>query len=415
MASRFVEVDEEFIEELKDTSENKNTKRSTDYWTNIFQQWAKTRGKNEQLESYEVLQLNEALAQFFAELRKGSGEEYEPDSLKVMQAALDRHLRNKSYPKSIMRDTEFLSSRKVLEGKARKLRELGMGKRPNKAQSLTKEEEEILWENSQLGDKTPRSLINTVWWLLTMHFGLRGRQEHHDMKVEDFSFQKDDGGVEFVTFSEGLTKTRGGGLRVKPRLATPKMFATGKKRCPVALLKKYLDKRPAELKTTGPVYHSVIDKPQTSVWYKKMPVGKNTINNIMKTMKENSPLKDVCPDKKLTNHSARKTVVKRLKSSGIPKCEIKNITGHSSEQGLDDYDSGDENEQRNMSNIIDSTTNARQVLQPLSSVQTAPSQVYNFSHCNVTLNIAGSHSSQSSLSQSKRGFKRIFLPDSDSD
>ena len=146
-----------------------------------------------------------------------------------------------------------------------------------------------------------------------------------------------------------------------------------------------------------------------------MPMGKNTINNIVKTMKENSPLKDVCPDKKLTNHSARKTVVKKLKSSGIPKCEIKNITGHSSEQGLDDYDSGDENEQRIMSNIIDNATNARPALQPLSSVQTAPSQVYNFSHYNVMLNIAGSHSSQSSLSQSKRGYKRIFLPDSDSD
>ena len=138
MASRFVEADEEFIEELKNTSENKNIKRSTDYWTNIFQQWARMRGKNEQLESYEVPQLNEALAQFFAELRKGSCKEYEPDSLKVMQAALDRHLRSKNYPKSIVRDTEFLSSRKVLEGKARKLRELGMGKRPNKAQSLTK-------------------------------------------------------------------------------------------------------------------------------------------------------------------------------------------------------------------------------------------------------------------------------------
>ena len=393
----------------------KNTKRSTDYWTNIFQQWAKTRGKNEQLESYEVPQLNEALTQFFAKLRKRSGEEYEPDSLKVMQAALDCHLRSKTYPKSIVTDTEFLSSTKVLEGKAKKLRELGMGKQPNKAQSLTQEEEEILWENGQLGDKTPWSLTNTVSWLLTMHFGLRGRQEHHDMKVEDFSFQKDDGGVEFVTFSEGLTKTRGGGLRVKPRLATSKMFATGNKRCPVALLKKYLDKRPAELKTTGPVYLSVIDKPQTSVWYKKMSMGKNTINNIVKTMKENSPLKDVCQDKKLTNHSARKTVVQKLKSSGIPKCEIKNITVHSSKQGLDDYDSRDENEQRIMSNIIDNATNARQVLQPLSSVQTAPSQVYSFSHCDVTLNIAGSHSSQLSLSQSKRGYKRICLPDSDSD
>ena len=58
MASRFVETDEEFIEELRNTSENKNTKRSTDYWTKIFQQWAKTRGTNEQLESNEVPILN---------------------------------------------------------------------------------------------------------------------------------------------------------------------------------------------------------------------------------------------------------------------------------------------------------------------------------------------------------------------
>lgn len=54
MPSRFVETDEEFIEELRNTSENKNTKRSTDYWTNSFQQWAKTREKNEQIESYEL-------------------------------------------------------------------------------------------------------------------------------------------------------------------------------------------------------------------------------------------------------------------------------------------------------------------------------------------------------------------------
>ena len=43
-------------------------------------------------------------------------------------------------------------------------------------------------------------------------------------------------------------------------------------------------------------------------------------------MKENSPLTDVSPDKKLTNHSARKTVVKKLKSFGIPKCEMKKKT-----------------------------------------------------------------------------------------
>ena len=61
MASCFVAADEEFIEELRNTCENKNSKRSTDYWTNIFQQWAKTRGKNEQLECCEEPELNEAL------------------------------------------------------------------------------------------------------------------------------------------------------------------------------------------------------------------------------------------------------------------------------------------------------------------------------------------------------------------
>jgi len=35
-----------------------------DYWTKIFQQWAKTRGKNEQLESYEAPEINEALDNF---------------------------------------------------------------------------------------------------------------------------------------------------------------------------------------------------------------------------------------------------------------------------------------------------------------------------------------------------------------
>ena len=39
-------------------------KKSTDCWTKIFQQWAKTRGKNEQLDSYEVLEINEALDNF---------------------------------------------------------------------------------------------------------------------------------------------------------------------------------------------------------------------------------------------------------------------------------------------------------------------------------------------------------------
>ena len=92
-----------------------------------------------------------------------NGDDYEPDSLRVMIAALDRHLNEKGYKFSIIRDREFHSSKQVLEGKARQLRQAGMGKRPNKARSLTEEEEEVLWEAEIFGSKTPEALISSMW------------------------------------------------------------------------------------------------------------------------------------------------------------------------------------------------------------------------------------------------------------
>lgn len=164
----------------------------------------------ETIEMYEVSELNQTFQQFYAEVRNKDGNEYEPDSLRVMIAGLDRHLKECGYPKSIMRDIEFNQSKEVLEGKSRILRQEWRGKQPNKAISLTAEEEEQLWVNGKLGNNTAESLINTMWWLLTQYFGLRGRQEHHGMKVEDFVVGKDDNGFEYVEFVEGPTKTRKG-------------------------------------------------------------------------------------------------------------------------------------------------------------------------------------------------------------
>ena len=138
MTSRFEIADEEYIEELKDKRENQNTKKSTEYWKNVFKKWANERNFQANLEEYKSDVLDQTLSQFYAELRKENGDDYEPDCLKVIQASLARYLKSKAYPKSIIRDREFLNSRKVLEGKARKLREQGKGKRPNRSRSLTK-------------------------------------------------------------------------------------------------------------------------------------------------------------------------------------------------------------------------------------------------------------------------------------
>ena len=50
--------------------------------------------------------------------------------MRVMIASLDCHLKEAGSSISIAKDREFVNSRKVLEGKARFLREQGNGKRP---------------------------------------------------------------------------------------------------------------------------------------------------------------------------------------------------------------------------------------------------------------------------------------------
>ena len=127
------------------------------------------------------------------------------------------------------------------------------------------------------------------------------------------------------------------------------MYSTdGGKTDPVRLFKLWLSKRPSGMKDKGPLYLSVINRPKSNdIWYTKIRMGENTIDNIMKSMA--SCLKT---NKKLTNHSMKKTLVSKLKKSGQPRNVICEITGRARESSLDDYDEIDENQRKELSHII---------------------------------------------------------------
>ena len=75
------------------------------------------------------------------------------------------------------------------------------------------------------------------------------------------------------------------------------------------------------------------------------PLGKNTITNIMKVSVAGTGLKE--SEKKITNHSARKTTVSKLKKAKIVSSEyIANVTGNRGLNFLNDYDEADEEERR---------------------------------------------------------------------
>ena len=116
---------------------------------------------------------------------------------------------------------------------------------------------------------------------------MRGRDEHHSLKIEQFRIETDKNGRRYISYMKRLSKTRNKGLNFKPRLISPnKIYENETERWPVAFFLLFKSKRPVELRNMGPFYLTVIDAPLTDVWYKNQAMGVNTINTMLSRMKK---------------------------------------------------------------------------------------------------------------------------------
>ncbi|XP_066935958.1 zinc finger MYM-type protein 3-like [Clytia hemisphaerica] len=342
-----------------------------------------------QLEEYSPPELDAVLCQFYGEVRKRDGDDYEPDSLRVMQAGLHRYLVENNYPKSIMDETVFNKSIKTLEGKARLLRQNGMGKRPNASQAITRDEEDELWRSGKLGISNPVSLLHTIWFLNIQHFGQRGQQEHASLNIENFQTKTDEeSGLVYIEYFEPPTKTRQHGLHPNPRVTNPKMFEIpDNERCPVRIFNFYASKHPSNLQNTGRFYlspKSVYSKDVDEPWFKSVAVGKNKIATFMKEIISGTNIEK---GKKITNHSGRKLFVKKMKAANIPETSIIKITGHKTTEGLKSYDPGDQGEMKRMSDAIVARPKSASSHPSSSTITRNPEQVgHVFTNCTVTFN-----------------------------
>ena len=94
------------------------------------------------------------------------------------------------------------------------------------------------------------------------------------------------------------------------------------------------------------------------------------------------PLWRIRQGKKLTNQSARKTLMKNLKAANQPRSAIISVTGHTNERSLADYEEADEKEQRLISSIISAecamaqSSRVHQRLERLDVVNTAVANTF---------------------------------------
>jgi len=164
----------------------------------------------------------------------------------------------------------------------------GYGKRQNRAQPYNSAEEESFWSSGLLGYHSGVALTNANFKNLSEHFGFRGRQDHYDVYVQDFEVSciqvEGEEMVKCVRFKENPTKTTGG-LTVKHRKTPQEMWATdGGPRDPVRLFEEFVKRRPLEMRNSGPLYLTIIQRPKTEVWYAKSKMGEHKLGSIMKTL-----------------------------------------------------------------------------------------------------------------------------------
>ena len=417
---------DEDIDNFITENRNKNTTKKTQSDLNVFYRWAKTVNETRTLENISEQELEKLLAHFVLNARKQNGDEYEPDTLTSMLRSFDRLLREKGKHYSILTDRQFAKAREALSCKRKQLRRAGKGQKPNKALGLSETQIQKLWDEKQLGCHTPQSLLRTVWFNNTMFFGWRARDEHHRVKYGDIKIKCEDGpeGREYVEWIiERGSKTRTGEPEFVPdRTFNPKMFATDGPRCPVKIFKEYLARRPPEMASAdSPLYLASIVKPSSHIWFKKQPLGKNSLGSFMKSMSEAAGLSG-----KHTNRSVRGTMISTLRKENVEPLNIIALAGQRNLKSLDSYSSTSTKQQKDMSLKLSCYVEGEerhksvaksQVLTPKQRDENGGNNLFSgavFNNCNFTFTPAEAGFSCNNAAPPAKKFKRI-LPLIDSD
>ncbi|KXJ14160.1 Zinc finger MYM-type protein 2 [Exaiptasia diaphana] len=243
-----------------------NTVRKTRSDLNILKKYMESTGKGDiRIENLPTEELDHLLLQYFQYLQ---------------------------YTGNILKDEVFEKSRKVLAARRKSLVKSGKVNNPETTRAVTDEEEDLLFTSGQFGDSGPEALQRSLWWLLSLHFGFRARDESRKLRWGDVQLQTTNDGHEvLVCLGERGTKTRTGQEKGHQRAFQSKAFATNDERCPVKLYKKFRDHRPVEMLTADAAFFLAIKQkrsPNDKTWYMKAPLGKNQIGKFLNTAAKNA-------------------------------------------------------------------------------------------------------------------------------
>ncbi len=101
-------------------------------------------------------ELSHWLTRFILEVRKKDGSEFPPNTLHHLCCGLMCQLRWSGQPSiDFFTDSDFAEFKASLDAEMKRLQSNGTGSKKRQAETITLEEEELLWQKGLLGDSTP--------------------------------------------------------------------------------------------------------------------------------------------------------------------------------------------------------------------------------------------------------------------
>ena len=117
-------------------------------------------------------QLDYWISKFILEVRKADGSPYPPKSLHQIVCGIQRYVHEHQPAVNFLKDAKFAGLRRTLDSEMKRLRAEGHGVMPRRAEPLTVEEENQLWQCRLLREHSPQALLHTVLFLCGMYFAL---------------------------------------------------------------------------------------------------------------------------------------------------------------------------------------------------------------------------------------------------
>lgn len=281
----------ENYENLRRQMENKNTQRKTDTDIRIVISYLRSVDESRNPEDVPASELDRYLSTFFTIVKKHDGNEYEPASLRGMLCSVERYLKMKHYHTSVTRDPVFTCTRHALKYKQQRLREIGKGiKKPTEPLGkLGFDRVHQLFSEQEMGPHTPMSVINTLCFVIIVHFRLRKAIDHKNLLWGDMKLKADSEGNEYLVYqpvtvtTQSLKATRMNDSKLciwsKPEL---------KDRDPVNIYKLYAKKRPPSMQhDNSPFYLGIttINPTPMQSWYRTCAMGVNKLSDLVRMIR----------------------------------------------------------------------------------------------------------------------------------